>query len=244
MTVVDVTHRPGQLRATLTGPVLGEDTVTALIAALERAERTPRVRAFVIASAGPAFCTGMPLAGDRATSDVLGGLALAHQLLTGLARSPLATVALVDGQVTGGGVALAAACDQVVAGPQATFRITELLVGLLPAVLLPVVARRTGLHRVFALALTAQPLDAAAAVGTGLADRAAPDPEAELVRIMRELGRATPEAVAALKRYRDTLQPESGGLELRQALDAMRERLDDPAGRARRSLLAGQGLLP
>lgn len=241
MTAV-VTRRPGQLRATLTGPVLDEDTVKALTAALVLAERTPRVRVFVIDSDGPAFCTGMPLAGDRPTGDILGGLALAHDLLTGLARSPLVTVALVDGQVTGGGVALAAACDQVVVGPEAMFRITELLVGLLPAVLLPVVARRTGLHRAFSLALTARRLDAAAAVDTGLADRETPDPEAELVRIMRELGRTTPEAVAALKRYRNTLQPEIGSPE--QAMEAMRERLEDPAGRARMSLLAGQGLLP
>ncbi|MEV6167706.1 enoyl-CoA hydratase-related protein [Streptomyces sp. NPDC051954] len=242
MTAVAVTHRPGQLRATLTGPVLGEDVVIALTAALERAERTPRVRAFVIASDGPAFCTGMPLSGDRPTSDIMGGLALAQDLLTGLARSPLATVALVNGQVTGGGVAVVAACDQVVAGPEATFRITELLVGLLPAVLLPVVARRTGHHRAFSLALTAHQLDAAAAVGAGLADRAAPDPEAELVRIMRELGRTTPAAVAALKRYRNTLQPETGSLE--KVAEAMRERLEDPASRARMSLLAEQGLLP
>ncbi|XUL92624.1 enoyl-CoA hydratase-related protein [Streptomyces galilaeus] len=242
MSAVTVTQRPGQLRAALTGPVLGEDTVVALTAALELAERTSGVRAFLIASDGPAFCTGMPLAGDRLTSDILGGLALAHDLLTGLARSPLVTVALVDGQVTGGGVALAAACDQVVAGPEATFRITELLVGLLPAVLLPVVARRTGHQRAFQLALTSHQLDAAAAVGAGLADRAVPDPEAELVRIMRELGRTTPAAVAALKRYRNTLQPGTGSLE--QAMEAMRERLADPAGRARMSLLAGQGLLP
>ncbi|MFI6402545.1 enoyl-CoA hydratase-related protein [Streptomyces sp. NPDC050548] len=242
MSAVTVTQRPGQLRATLTGPVLGEDTVVALAAALEMAERTSGVRAFVIASGGPAFCTGMPLAGDRPTSDILGGLALAHDLLTGLARSPLVTVALVDGRVTGGGVALAAACDQVVAGPEATFRITELLVGLLPAVLLPVVARRTGHQRAFQLALTSQELDATAAVGAGLADRAARDPEAELMRIMREVGRTTPAAVAALKRYRDTLRPGTGSLE--QAMEAMRERLEDPDGRARMSLLAGQGLLP
>lgn len=240
--VVDVTHRPGQLRATLIGPVLGEDVVVALTAALELAERTPRVRVFVIASHGPAFCTGMPLTGNRPTGDILAGLTVGHELLTRLARSPLVTVALVNGQVTGGGVAVAAACDQVIAGPEASFRITELLVGLLPAILLPVVARRIGHHRAFSLALTAARLDAAAAVGTGLADRAATDPEAELVRIMRELGRTTPAAVAALKQYRNALHPEAGSL--KQAAQALGERLDDPASRARVSLLAQQGLLP
>ncbi|MER5339331.1 enoyl-CoA hydratase/isomerase family protein [Streptomyces mirabilis] len=242
MSAVAVTHRPGQLRATLTGPLLGEDVVRALIAALELAERTPGVRAFVLASDGPAFCTGMPLSGDRSTGDVLGGLALAHDLFTGLAHSPLVTVALVNGQVTGGGVALVAACDQVIAGPEATFRITELLVGLLPALLLPVVAERVGHHRAYSLALTAHRMDATAAIGTGLADRAAPEPEAELARIMRELGRTIPAAVAALKRYRNALRSGPGSLE--QAVGAMRERLEDPASRARMSLLAEQGLLP
>ncbi|MFG2525389.1 enoyl-CoA hydratase-related protein [Streptomyces sp. NPDC048527] len=241
MSEVSVIQRPGQVRATLTGPALSSDVVMVLTAALGLAERTPGVRAFVIASDGPAFCTGMPLVGDRPTSAILDGLALARDLLTGLARSPLVTVALVDGQVTGGGVAVAAACDQVIAGPAATFRITELLVGLLPAILLPVVARRTGHHRAFSLALTAPLLNAAEAVGAGLADRATANPEAELARMMRELGRTSPAAVAALKQYRDTLHPDTGSLEL--AAEAMRERLDDPSSRARVSLLAECGLL-
>lgn len=241
MSEVSIIQRPGQLRATLNSPQLSADVVMVLTAALGLAERTPGVRAFVIASDAPAFCTGMPLTGDRPTSDILDSLALAQDLLTGLIHSPLVTIALVDGQATGGGVAVAASCDQVIAGPGATFRITELLVGLLPAILLPVVARRTGHQRAFSLALTSPLLDAAAAVDICLADRATAKPEAELMRMMRELARTTPAAVAALKRYRNAIQPEASSLE--QASEAMRERLDDPASRARVTLLAEYGLL-
>jgi polyketide biosynthesis enoyl-CoA hydratase PksH len=242
VTTVAVTQGPGYVQATLARPVLNREVVTALTTELERAERTPRVRAFVIASDGPAFCTGMPLTGERGANAVLDDLARAHVLLTAMTRSPLVTVALVEGQVTGGGVALAAACDQVIAGPQASFRITELLVGLLPAVLLPVVARRTGHHRAFSLALTARQLDAAAAIAVGLADRTALTPKADLSVLLRELGRTVPAAVAALKRYRNALQPVGGSIDL--AAGALKERLEDPASHARVALLAEQGLLP
>ncbi|MEU3520616.1 enoyl-CoA hydratase-related protein [Streptomyces sp. NPDC006654] len=242
MTTVDTVNRPGYVQVTMTAPVLDRSVVGELTAALEEAQRHPRVRAFVIASAGPAFCTGMPLTDGQLAADVLDGIAEAHALLQALQQSPLVTVALVEGRTTGGGIALAAACDQVIAGPDASFRITELLVGLLPAVLLPVVARRTGRHQAFSLALTARTLDAAAAVEVGLADRAATAADADLRSLMRELGRAVPAAVTALKRYRNAIEPGIGSIDL--ATTAMRERIEDPDSRARIALLAEQGLLP
>ncbi|WP_405550879.1 enoyl-CoA hydratase-related protein (plasmid) [Streptomyces globisporus] len=234
---------PGCVRARLTDPVLSRETVTELGRALTEAEATAGIRTFVIESTGAAFCTGMPLTGGRTPSDVLEGVAQARGLLTGLARSPLVTVAVVDGRVTGGGVALAGACDQVIVGSSATFRITELLVGLLPAILLPVVARRVGEHRAFTWALTAARLDARTATASGLADRMAEDTEAELRSLLREQQRTDPAAVRALKRYRDQIRrPESVTEEL--ALCAFGERLADPAARSRLNLLAEQGLLP
>ncbi|MGF7234651.1 MAG: enoyl-CoA hydratase-related protein, partial [Frankia sp.] len=233
---VTVTSGPtGCVRATLNSSPLGPDLVSALASALREAEDTPGVRVFVIASSTPEFCTGMPLTGPLETDDVLRRLALGRDLLADLVRSPLVTVALVDGRATGGGVALAAACDYVIATPAASFTLTELLLGLIPAVLLPVVARRTGLQRAFTLTLTAHPLDAAAAVAAGLADRAATDGEAELRVLLRELGRTVAAATVTLKRYRLALQDlgATGTAEAELAEQAMRERLDDPATRAR-----------
>ncbi|MGH1554695.1 hypothetical protein ACRAWF_30555 [Streptomyces sp. L7] len=179
MSAVSVKQRPGQLRATLTGPVLGEDTVVALTAALELAERTSGVRAFVIASDGPAFCTGMPLAGDRLTKRHPGRPRpgtrppdrsgpreppghRGPRRRTGHRGRCRARRRVRPGRRR----SRSHVQDHRVAGGSAAGR--------------PAPGRRTPHRppaRPFQLALTSHQLDAAAAVGAGLADRAVPDPE-------------------------------------------------------------------
>ena len=85
------------------------------------------------------------------------------ELLTELGDSRLVTVAVVEGRAVGGGVGLAAACDFVFAGPEAAFRLTELLFGLVPALVMPFVVARTGEHRMLRMAVLAEPYDASAA---------------------------------------------------------------------------------
>ncbi|MEU9349351.1 enoyl-CoA hydratase-related protein [Streptomyces sp. NPDC048278] len=233
----------GVVRAELTRPGLDAATLAKLTAALEAAEADMSARVLVIASRQPGvFCTGMPLSGGTLPNEAADAQERLVELALRLARSSLVTVALVDGDAFAGGLALCAACDLLVAGPRARFRVTELHFGLLPALLLPVLARRIGHHRAVTMALTARTLDAWQAADAGLADHTGEEAESTLRQVLRALRRADPGATAALKEYANRLAPpDSFGPE--HATRLFREHLARPGLRERLDELVRQGVL-
>ncbi|MFC5800204.1 enoyl-CoA hydratase/isomerase family protein [Streptomyces formicae] len=234
-------QQPGHVRADLDAPQAGNSlntrTLTALMTALDEAETTPDCRAFVIGGEGKVFCSGLDLT-DLSTRWLVDDFPLPWRLLERLVASPLVTIAVVDGPALGGGVGLAAACDLVIAGSSASFRFTETLLGLVPAIILPFVVRRVGAHPALRMMLTSERLDAAGAVQTGLADEEAVDTQQALRACLQRLRRADPDAIRALKAYHYTLHPvavDPAGVAL------LRDRLGDPAVRARIGRLRHQG---
>lgn len=108
-------------------------------------------------------------------------------------------IALVDGAALGAGAGLAAAADIVIATPRATFGLPETLLGLIPAMVFPPLARRMGVPRARRLALGAAPLSAEEALRCGLVDEVSDDLEGALARYRGRFLRMEPGAVAALK---------------------------------------------
>ncbi|MFJ3929947.1 MULTISPECIES: enoyl-CoA hydratase-related protein [unclassified Streptomyces] len=215
---VRVVRGRGLLGAVLDRPErrnpIDAELLTSLARALDQAESDPDCRVFVLSSTGEDFCAGTDLTGGDLTPEPLpDGAELPYwTLLERLTRSPLATVAVVDGRATAGGVGLAAACDLVLAGERARFRLTEVLAGLVPAMALPFVARRIGEQRAFAATLRAEEFDAGAAHRAGLADLAGPRAENLLPPVLAGLGRTDRSTTAALKEYRARLFPRDAHL--------------------------------
>ncbi|QNS09176.1 enoyl-CoA hydratase/isomerase family protein [Streptomyces xanthii] len=240
------TARPPVVRATLDSPAtrnrLDDELLAELAGALEQAERTDSATVFVIDATGDTFCSGIAL-GDLDQADWRPRLTAVHDLLRRLTDSPLVTVAVVDGVATGGGVGLAAACDHVIAGPGASFRMTEVLLGLVPAAILPTVAERVGRHRAYAMALGAEELAADEAAALGLADRRTEDCRRALQLLLRRLRAADPGAVRALKRYRRELYPLDEG-HADRSVRVVAERLGDQRVRERLDTFHRQGLIP
>src|SRR5689334_13805039 len=206
MTIVQ--RGAGHVRVNLDRPVrrntIDDSLLTELADALTAAEGAPDCRVFVISALGEDFCAGMDLSASH--EDHTGSGELPYwTLLRRLATTELVTVSLVDGAATAGGVGLAAACDVVLAGERSTFRLTEALFGLVPAMALPFVARRTGEQQAFTSTLLATEFDAAEAVRAGLADRAADSAEQLLRPLLVSLRRVDRGTVAALKSYRGSL---------------------------------------
>jgi enoyl-CoA hydratase/carnithine racemase len=123
-----------------------------------------------------------------------------ERLLRAIECASCPVIALVDGPAVGGGVALAAATDFVIATGQATFGLPETLLGVVPAVAFPVVARRVGAARARWMAISGATIDAAEAVRLGIADMVADEPETALARYLRRLSRLDPRSIAAVKR--------------------------------------------
>lgn len=192
--------------------------VHALEHLLLHAQADERCRALVIASDGGEFCRGMDLDvivhGEPAERHAaIACFARCLGLLRGL-RVP--SLCLVEGAALGGGVGLLAACDLVIASRAASFALPELLLGLIPAVVLPVIAERVGMVRARWLALSGETLAAASAQQLGLVDELCDDPTLVLATRLKRLLRSSPAAIARLRAF----SAEIAGLPLAEALTA------------------------
>ncbi len=113
---------------------LSPQVVQALRAVWERVRAT-EVRALVIASSNPfLFCAGADIKAFTQTDAQSGGSLLAdmHALLREMERSPVATIAAVNGLAYGGGCELAMACDFRIAARSALFGQPEIKLGIVP----------------------------------------------------------------------------------------------------------------
>jgi enoyl-CoA hydratase/carnithine racemase len=162
-------------------------------------EQLDRAAPLVVVEGAPGrFCSGLDL-----TASVGGprweGLQAFARLLAVLDRQARPVVALVDGPALGGGVAVAAVADLVIATARARFALPEVVWGLIPAIALPYIARRVGLARARLLALGRRPLDVDEALEWGLVDEITCDPEATLRRHERRFARMDPAAMGKIK---------------------------------------------
>ncbi len=165
------------------------------------------------------------------------------RLFDRLRHARIVTVALVDGEAVGGGVALAAACDLVIAGEHASFRFTEALLGLVPGMAIPFVADRVGQQHAFRMALTACRVGAPEAARIGLADVVCARAGDGARPLLVQLRRVTPDTVRALKGLRSQLFGKPAWLG-EAAAKASLDRLTDPAVTARLDGLRAAGVLP
>ncbi len=198
------------------GNVLGPGLIRSLIDAVRGAGQAPGCRVLVLRAEGSAFCRGMDmesiLAGDEADARAVAGAF--RTCLDEIVASPLPVVACVDGETAGGGVGLVAACDIVIAGARATFVLPEVLLGLIPALIAPVLLRRMPIGRLKYLALASRTLDAADAARFGLVDQVGQDVDADLRTLLKRLLRSSPAAIAACKSYLSALDRSGhGGLD-------------------------------
>lgn len=184
-----------------------EALVADLHAGLRDLDADPTVRVVVLAAAGTAFSAGADLAWMRRMADAPAAEGEADALRVAslfqtLDRLSTPTLALVGGAARGGGVGLAAACDVVVASEGATFALTEVRLGLLPAVIAPYMVRAIGERAARRYALTAETFGAEEAARLGLAHRVVPAAhlEAEGARLCAEIARGAPGALADAKR--------------------------------------------
>jgi methylglutaconyl-CoA hydratase len=173
--ILDVTA--GRATVTLNRPELHNAFDDALIgeltAALERLGQDGRVRAIVLTGAGKSFSAGGDLnwmkrmAGYSFEENLADAGKLAGLMQT-LDRLPKPTIARVNGAAFGGGVGLVGACDMAVASANATFCLSEVKLGIIPAAISPYVVRAMGARAARRYWLTAERFDAAQALRIGL----------------------------------------------------------------------------
>jgi len=107
----------------------------ALIDAAERAAADETVRVVLVRANGPAFCAGADLKERQGMSEaqVRERRSRAFAAYAALEALPMPTIAVVHGPAVGSGCEIAAACDLIVATPEASFRTPEALRGTVGA---------------------------------------------------------------------------------------------------------------
>jgi methylglutaconyl-CoA hydratase len=147
--------------------------IGALTQALQQAADDDTVRAVVLTGAGASFSAGADLNWMRAMATASEAANQEDSLrLAGLMRDlqyfPKPTVARVNGAAYGGGVGLITCCDIAIGVDGAKFGLTEVKLGLVPAVISPYVIAAIGLRQARRLFLTGELFDAAEALRIGL----------------------------------------------------------------------------
>jgi methylglutaconyl-CoA hydratase len=164
------------------------------------------VRCIVLAAEGPAFCAGADLNWMRRMAHYTReeNLADAGQLATMLRvlyECPKPTLARVQGDVFAGGLGLVAACDMAVSVDTASYCLSEVKLGLIPATISPYVVRAMGARAAHRYFLTAERFGAAEARRIGLVHEVVGTDalDAKVEEITQALCSASPHAVQACK---------------------------------------------
>jgi methylglutaconyl-CoA hydratase len=121
------------------------------------------------------------------------------QTLHGLAKP---TIACVRGAARGGGVGLVSACDIAIAERGATFRLSEVKLGIIPAMISPFVIGAIGRRHSHRYMLSGEEFDAAEAYRIGLLHDICEEPELNALvgRMLAHLYSSGPNAVIAIKK--------------------------------------------
>jgi methylglutaconyl-CoA hydratase len=167
-------------------------------------------RAVVVTGTGPAFSSGADLkAGTAAVAATPPAVA---EVLDKLWALPSPVVVALNGHVRAGGLGIVAAADVVVAPATATFAFAEVRIGVVPAVVAVVCARRMAPRALSRYTLTGEPFTAAEARDAGLVTIVVEPDEvaATTASLVEELTTAGPRAVAATKSLLRTLAPPIG----------------------------------
>jgi methylglutaconyl-CoA hydratase len=123
------------------------------------------------------------------------------ELMKTLANLSKPTIALVQGAAIGGGVGLVACCDIALASEQASFCLSEVRLGLIPAVISPYVAAAIGSRATRRYFITAERFSAAEACLLGLVHEMLPAEElnARAEELSALLLKNGPQAMASVK---------------------------------------------
>ena len=228
MTTIELSVADGVATIALNRPevrnALNLEMCDALLSVTKKISRE-EIRLVFVRGNGPVFCGGADLNERKGkTEDWIRERRMrAFAAYGALEALPMPCVALVHGAVIGSGVEIAAACDFIVATPDATFRTPEAQRGTVGATqrLPRIVGKRLAKDMMF----TGRPLTAQEARDAGFVSRISADLHAERKSIAEAILKAPPLALKLAKRTIDRgveLDPQGA---LQAELEAIEEQL-------------------
>lgn len=181
--------------------------IAKLIQHLDELSTDNTVRMLILRAQGKHFSAGADLGwmrrmADNSHQENLDDAAQLGQLMQRLNHFNKPTIALVQGAAYGGAVGLAACCDMVIATHTARFCLSEVRIGLIPAVISPYVVRAIGERQARRYFLSAEVFSASQAKTYGLVHEVVSDVdelEGVCQQFIANLQHNSPQAVSAAK---------------------------------------------
>ena len=208
---LDVELKDGVLNVTLNRPdvhnAFNDELIAEAIDLFSNLD-TGAARAVVLKGTGRNFCAGADLNWmSRMVSytrdENIRDSSLLAKMYALINECPLPVIGRIQGAAIGGGVGLVAVCDVAVSLATSQFGLSEVKLGILPAVISPYVIAKIGETHARALFLTGERFDAARAERIGLVHRVV-ESEAELdaavYETVTQLKTSGPEAVRECKK--------------------------------------------
>jgi methylglutaconyl-CoA hydratase len=181
--------------------------IASLTKALKKFEKDKKIRVVVLCAEGKSFSAGADLNWMKRVAEYdeqenyYDAMKLGELLRTlNTMRKP--TIARVQGAAYGGGVGLIAACDIALGTTGAMFGLTEVRLGIIPAVISPYVVASIGERHARRYFLTGERFNAAEAYRIGLLNELAPDEESldlTIAKIIEAILQGGPAAVMEAK---------------------------------------------
>ncbi|HVQ42313.1 MAG TPA: enoyl-CoA hydratase-related protein [Vicinamibacterales bacterium] len=183
-----------------------EDMIEQLTAFAASVPADGSIRAVVIRGSGTVFSAGADVQWmgkmlGFSHEENLADARKAAQMFLALDSLPVPLIGRIHGAALGGGSGLAAVCDVVLAADDAVFGFTEVVLGILPAMISPYVVRKIGLSAARELCLTGERFGAARAKDIGLVHKVVPSAEldAAVDAQLALFHKAAPSAIARTK---------------------------------------------
>lgn len=177
-----------------------------LIVALKQLQADATIQLVVLRGRGKHFSAGADLSWMQASAalDYQANLADAHELgelMHLLYRLPQPTLAVVQGAAFGGAVGLIACCDMAIGAEDAVICLSEVRIGLAPAVISPFVVKALGERQAHRYALSAERFSGIRAAELGLFNECYPALELDAAadQWLANLQLNSPQAMRACK---------------------------------------------
>ncbi|MFC7490426.1 MULTISPECIES: enoyl-CoA hydratase-related protein [unclassified Knoellia] len=179
---------------------LSRQLVTELTAHLETADVDPAVRVIRLRSAHRVFCAGADL--SEAAQGQSGATAALVAMLRRIVAADTPVVVELAGPVVAGGLGIVGAADIVVASDDVTVQLTEVRLGLAPAVISLTLLPRLTSRAASELFLSGRRISAAEAAAAGFISRvvAPKDVLVEVDSVVADLARGTAQGLRETKR--------------------------------------------
>lgn len=187
------------------------------------------VRAVVLTHTGNTFCAGADLSEASGSDEDPAELARQRtgqmtELLRSILETPKPVIVSLNGHVRAGGMGLVGACDIAVAGPDSTFALTEVRLGLAASIISLTVLPRLDSRAASRYFLTGEKFGFRIAEEIGLLTTASNDPADTVAELVQQFMQASPQGLAESKalttrvvlegfdRYAESLEAQSARL--------------------------------